>query len=517
MKNKKISGNENKLEKSLIFNQIMVSNNRRISRTVIFIWLFGNISVTGIKLAGLGSHYLTFTDIAIEFIASLCTIVLTLILAHKFNRKMISGYIMITGLLIAQEIFQYSFYGAGELFGTIYITLALSVFYFDPRVTLYTLALAVISQIGMLFIRPELMPAGPASNVMTRFLTMMTVGVSSAFGTGAAKNLLVLAIAKENESNLNLGNLKQMIQAVVRSIGVLKVEAREQEEIVTGMNDISQQQSAALEEISSSLEELAANSEGINRVAQSLYKEFVITVESVKGLKSANDKVQKSSSAITDTLKDINTYSTVSSDHIDRTKEKFNTVQAKSTEMTNFIKIINDIADRVNLLSLNAAIEAARAGESGRGFAVVADEISKLADATSQNSKEIERIIRENQSIINESGISITSSKEIIEKLKLAIERIQEEAGEVKNQMRDIDATVNSIHELNMKINESSKTIENSTSEQRTATDQSSRTIFDIAKQAQQIVEISMKISEITKTMNEVTGDLGKLTESMAQ
>ena len=502
---------EGKLIKSVIFNEIMQSNNRRMLKAFLIIMFIANFAVTGIKFAGKGSAYLTYRTIIIQVL----TISLILILTEFFLRKrkgtILSGYVTITSIFICLWIFQFSFHGASELFAGNYITLALSIFYFNPYLCIYSLIMVIISQSVLFYLRPELIPGGPASNLLVRYIVYLMVGMGAASGASAARHLLKLTVAKHNESINAISSLRDIAKSVINSITIMKNHVTQQEEISGSMNAISENQASALTQITGSLETLAVNSESITDTSRSLYDEMNITVQEINDLKDVNDSLQIDSADVQKTLGSLLMQSKESLTHIDMTRDRFNTVLAKSNEMSNFINIINDIADHVNLLSLNASIEAARAGDAGRGFAVVAEQISRLADETSTNSKEIERIIRENSKIISESNSLIGESAVLTERLHTAVSGIKKQIDIEVDKIGDIDTTIRTIRNLNDRVHNFSRTIEESTTEQKVSTEESSKTISDVADQAGEIVNISRRLNESTRVLNKLAEDLRSL------
>jgi methyl-accepting chemotaxis protein len=147
-------------------------------------------------------------------------------------------------------------------------------------------------------------------------------------------------------------------------------------------------------------------------------------------------------------------------------------ISDSSAEAMNIIQIIDDISDKINLLSLNAAIEAARAGDSGRGFAVVADEISKLADQTASSLKQIDLLIKVNNSEVKKGLSNVEDTVDtiaaIIEGFNLISNMMKEISDVMVTQLNTKDTVVDEMDS----VRERSDAIKNATKEQMDASEE---------------------------------------------
>lgn len=129
-------------------------------------------------------------------------------------------------------------------------------------------------------------------------------------------------------------------------------------------------------------------------------------------------------------------------------------MEKDNDDIVKSISSIIEIAQRVNLLSLNASIEAARAGDSGRGFAVVATEIGKLSEQTSRIISEIQKVLEESRSTTREGITVIQNAVSVFTGMIDAMDDWAMRIGKVRTTLNQESVLMEGIHGLTARSGE---------------------------------------------------------------
>jgi methyl-accepting chemotaxis protein len=125
--------------------------------------------------------------------------------------------------------------------------------------------------------------------------------------------------------------------------------------------------------------------------------------------------------------------------------QKIEALKVTSEKIIEFLKIIEDISSKTNLLSINASIEAAHAGESGRGFKVVADGIRELSTISQESALSIKNAVQEINGLIQETTSSFSATEKDIESGTNTISALLTFVDEVASAINQLMSFVNTI------------------------------------------------------------------------
>lgn len=246
---------------------------------------------------------------------------------------------------------------------------------------------------------------------MTNVVVKPVKNMTKAITQMASGDFTVSVNVKGNDEIAVMGqSIQKFIQAMrqmISQIGDVSVRLKEQavsSKNVSGeMNTAADIQSKSMHELNDTVDQLSVS---VNEIAENVTQLAGVAAETKNDGDSVDIKMRETVEVSEKGRMDMEHVSQALNNielSIRSLEEAVNKVGSASKEIVDIIKLIGDIADETNLLSLNASIEAARAGEAGRGFAVVASEIGSLAKNSTESVGHITQLITEINKLVEDA------------------------------------------------------------------------------------------------------------------
>lgn len=238
--------------------------------------------------------------------------------------------------------------------------------------------------------------------------------------------------SSDDEPGRLLKAIGEMTSSLASLVGKVRLSTDRLTATAERMRTSAQKQEGAVQDFSTSTTEIAA---ALRQVAAT-GREVAGTVEGVRsvaaGVAELADEGKKDLSAMEAGLSQL-------SKGTASVSARLAAIRDRTEKITSMVTTIVAVADRTNLLSLNAAIEAEKAGKAGAGFAVVAREIRRLADQTAVATLDIERTVGEMKGAVSEGLAEM-------DRLSIEMDRGTAEVGRLARQMGRVLEDAESLH-----------------------------------------------------------------------
>ena len=300
----------------------------------------------------------------------------------------------------------------------------------------------------------------------------------------------------------------EMTRQIKQKMDGLAEQVKEQDRLTGSFNDKMQTQASTFEEISASLEELLGSAENISNISAEQVSGNEIMEEIIEEFRNIKSETRENLEAAIDDVDSVVADTSTANERISNIQSTIGAIRDQSSRISETISMIVDIADQINLLSLNASIEAARAGDYGRGFAVVADEIGKLATQTTESVKEIENVLSKSTKT-TEEGVGVIKST--AEMLKGLIDRMGQSSEKIKLLQDSIlleEKYIKSIIDQMMNNVDMARSIGTGTEEQKEAIEASTKAIEEMNSVVSQMVDEIQDLSNTSRSIAESAEEL---------